>query len=133
VTIILIPAHALGGRADASLQRPVAALRIAGVGWASGRLTNLRLGTSGISLSDDLAFVRNGRVFGIYISPPQPVDGVFDRVAASFVQQTGGTADLELEARSSADATGWSPWTAVPIDGQSVGLSGGASSSSASS
>ena len=118
--ILLFPLVSPGSASTVTV-RPVALLTTGGPSWAFGEHGNLLLAGGGLTLAGDASFVREGRPFGLYVSPAELVAAPFDLVQAqvAFEGQPDG---LLLEARTSADQERWSAWSELPLDGAATSV-----------
>jgi hypothetical protein len=113
VAVLLSPSVVPSSGANGVAVRPVGQIAGGPARWLAGELTNLRIQDDELALADEPGFERDGRDFGIFVSPIQVVDAPFDQVSAGLIRDERGLGDLELEVRSSPDAVGWSPWFSV--------------------
>ena len=108
--VLISPSVVPSSGASGVVTRPVGQIVGGPARWPTGDLTNIRIRDGELALADEPGFERDGRAFGIFVSPIQVVDAPFDQVSADLVRDELGLGDLDLEVRSSPDAVRWSPW-----------------------
>ncbi|MCC7107200.1 MAG: hypothetical protein IT307_18865 [Chloroflexi bacterium] len=113
----------LAAPANSRVLLPVAKLSLMD-GLSQADRQNVAVAEESIRLGDDPAFrLSDSRRFGVYVSNPRALAGIFDVVTAAY-STTGVGVTPELEVRSSVDSSVWSEWVAA-APGQPVSVAPG--------